>query len=134
MKYRLVIESAAPYCNNFTTRKLPNVCMKKRKSYINALNFTKYFFFPLKDGHKSLFINCTIHKKIQKHQDKQKKIRKNYHYKLITKIMTLAFYRSTKSFSIFVSCNDHFGNLYYLKQVLNNKKTGRIIAIIRFQR
>ena len=101
-KNQLVIESVAPYCRKLTTRKLPNATMKKRKSYMNALNLTKYdVFFSVKLWVQTTFYKLyNIQTEIQKHEDTPKKIHKNYHYKLTTKITTFAFYKLTKSFSI----------------------------------
>ena len=63
-KDQLVIKSAAPYYSKLTTLKLPNAAMKKRESYMKALNLYKICcFFPSNDEHKSLFTNYTIHRK-----------------------------------------------------------------------
>ena len=78
-KDQLVIQSAAPYCSKFTTRKLPNATMKKKERLherATLKTYTKYVFFFLyqNDGHKSLFTNCTIHRKKYKHTKIHKKI------------------------------------------------------------
>ena len=72
-KDQLVIESAAPYCSKPTTRNFTNAAMKKRNSYINALNLHRmYCFFPSNDEHKSLFTNMQYTKKKTQRYKKKK--------------------------------------------------------------
>ena len=71
VKDQLVIESAAPYCCKLKTRKLPNTTTKKKRKSIHNM-----LFFPLNDGHKSLFAIYTMHRK-KNNKNAQKKISKN---------------------------------------------------------
>ena len=70
-KVQSVIESAALFCSKLTTRKLPNVTMKKKKKIHESAKFAQnMLFFPSNNGHKSLFTNYTKQKKHQIHRKK----------------------------------------------------------------
>ena len=78
-KHQLVIESAALNCSKLTTRKLPNTTMKKKKKLRKCAELSEnMLFFPLNDGHKSLFTIYTTQRQKKKHKIHRKKIIKKY--------------------------------------------------------
>ena len=123
-KKQLVIESAAPYCSKFTTRKSLNATRKKLHKCAKLVQNMLFFF------HQTIGTNYFL-QSVHFTKKKHRKIHKNYNHKLKTKITTFVFYKMTKPFFL-VSFDDRFGILDHLKKVFSNCKTAQIIAIIQF--
>ena len=95
-KDQSVIESAAPYRNKLTTRKLPIATMKKKKMLHECAKLLQNMLFFDQTMGTNYFLQIVQNKKkIQKHQDTQKKYKhKNTQKKITQKLPSQTDYKN----------------------------------------